>query len=278
MIPVGILTAAATSSFSYLLDDYPGAAAAYSLRKLRSAYTGAAIRVNRGVDAMQMDIGFVNGELDTTTLLAFVGGVAATSQVLIWYDQSGNGNNATASAVTAPKIVNLGVLQILGTKPAITFNSINFFNLTTGIVNNTNLGIFMTGKNDATNLDGLMLGNLTGNVAYFGYAQDVNNRNTVYLGGLNSVIKLATNNTWNNAIYYCTNLINNSSNISVFKNNTSVSLNISNAGSVSTFQRIGGSIGFFTQGKFQELIFYKTDQLANRTGIVNNTNSFYTIF
>ncbi len=45
-------------SFVGLLDDYPSAAAAYSVRKLRSAYTGSAIRVRRASDNAEQNIGF----------------------------------------------------------------------------------------------------------------------------------------------------------------------------------------------------------------------------
>jgi hypothetical protein len=49
-------------------------AAAYSLRKLRTAYTGPAIRVRRDSDNAEQDIGFTaSGDLDTTALLAFGG-------------------------------------------------------------------------------------------------------------------------------------------------------------------------------------------------------------
>ena len=43
---------------SLLLDSYSGAAAAYSLRKLRSSYTGNAIKVRRSSDNAEMNIGF----------------------------------------------------------------------------------------------------------------------------------------------------------------------------------------------------------------------------
>jgi hypothetical protein len=58
---------------SLLLDDYPNAAVAYSLRQLRTAYTGAAIRVRRSSDNAEQDINFVSGDLDTQSLLDFVG-------------------------------------------------------------------------------------------------------------------------------------------------------------------------------------------------------------
>ena len=56
-----------------LLDMYPNAAVAYSLRKLRTTYTGNAIRVRRLSDNVEQDFGFVANELDTTSMLDFVG-------------------------------------------------------------------------------------------------------------------------------------------------------------------------------------------------------------
>jgi hypothetical protein len=71
-----------------LLDEFPGAAAAYSLRRLRAAYTGAAIRVRRSSDNAEQDIGFDGTELDTASLLAFVG--AGSAFISKWYDQASN--------------------------------------------------------------------------------------------------------------------------------------------------------------------------------------------
>ena len=60
--------------FTGLLDEYSGAAAAYSVRRLSSSYTDGLIRVRRSSDDAEQDIGFdANGDLDTTALLAFVG-------------------------------------------------------------------------------------------------------------------------------------------------------------------------------------------------------------
>jgi len=50
--------------FVGLLDTYPDAAAAYSLRKLRADYSGSAVRVRRSSDNTEQDIGFTTqGEL-----------------------------------------------------------------------------------------------------------------------------------------------------------------------------------------------------------------------
>ena len=47
--------------------------AAYSLRRLRNAYTGSAIRVRRSLDNAEADIGFSGTDLDETALMDFVG-------------------------------------------------------------------------------------------------------------------------------------------------------------------------------------------------------------
>ena len=57
-----------------LLDMYPNAQVAYSLRKLRSSYSGSAIRVRRSVDNIEEDFGFrTNGDLDAEGIESFVG-------------------------------------------------------------------------------------------------------------------------------------------------------------------------------------------------------------
>jgi hypothetical protein len=56
-----------------LLDLYPNAALAYSLRKLRTAYSGSAIRVRRSFDDAEQDIGFSSNDLDTAGLIDFIG-------------------------------------------------------------------------------------------------------------------------------------------------------------------------------------------------------------
>jgi hypothetical protein len=104
-----------------LLDLYSGAAAAYSLRKLREIYFGAAIRVRRSSDNAEADIGFnVNDELDTIALLAFCG--AGDGFVKTWYDQSGNGYDATqTTAANQPQIVNGGSVITDNGKPCISY-------------------------------------------------------------------------------------------------------------------------------------------------------------
>jgi hypothetical protein len=101
-----------------LLDTYSGAAAAYSLRKLRTAYTGDAVEVYNG--SSYADIGFnVFGELDTVALAAHCG--SNDGFVSKWYDQSSNSNDATQTTTSKmPKIYDgsTGVVTENG-KPAV---------------------------------------------------------------------------------------------------------------------------------------------------------------
>jgi hypothetical protein len=106
-------------SFVGLLDTYPNAAAAYSVRKLRTAYTGSTIRVRRSSDNTEQNIGFDgSGNLDTTALTSFCG--AGNGFVTTWYDQSGNSRNATqTTAANQPQIVSAGSVITEGGKPTI---------------------------------------------------------------------------------------------------------------------------------------------------------------
>ena len=117
--------AAAPSVSTMLLDVYSGAAAAYSLRKLKSSYTGSAIRVRRSSDNTELNIGFdSDGNLDTYALSAFVGSV--NGFVTTWYDQSGNGRDATqTTAGNQPQIVLNGVVNTFNNKPCVKFDGSN---------------------------------------------------------------------------------------------------------------------------------------------------------
>ena len=102
---------------SLLLDTYP-AAVAWSLRKLSGGYTGAAIRVRRSSDDTEQDIGFDGNDLDTTSLLSFVG--AGNGLVTTIYDQAGAGFNFTqTNPVRQGRIVNSGSLNTDNGKPII---------------------------------------------------------------------------------------------------------------------------------------------------------------
>ena len=101
-----------------LLDIFKGAISAHSIRKIRSSYSGACLRVRRSSDNTELDIEFDgSGNLNTSTLLAFVG--AGDGYVTKWYDQSGSNNMEQPVASRQLRIVSTGTLETLNGKPAL---------------------------------------------------------------------------------------------------------------------------------------------------------------
>lgn len=103
------------------------AAAAYSLRLLRVAYTGAAVNIRRSSDNATQDIGFVNGSLDTSSLAAFIGG--GNGFVAKWYDQSGSGNDALQTT-TGNQPTFVSTVAALNGRSALLFVNAGAINLT----------------------------------------------------------------------------------------------------------------------------------------------------
>jgi hypothetical protein len=126
-----------------ILDVYTGSAAAYSLRKLRGAYSGAAVRVRRSNDNAEQDIGFdALGNFDELSLVSFVG--VNSGFVTTWYDQSGNVRNATqAIAANQPRIVDAGVVDKVNGRSSLTYpsNTMQFIYSGTGL-SSTNAWFF----------------------------------------------------------------------------------------------------------------------------------------
>ncbi|QPH41445.1 hypothetical protein [Pedobacter endophyticus] len=129
-----------------LLDQIgsTGASMAYSVRKLRTAYAGPAMRVRRGTGTAlaTADVAFngTTGAVDANSIVTItsagttsgvtVGSTMAFSTfyngvsvyVATWYDQSGNARNVTqATESKQPRIVNAGVIDVSNTKTSVLF-------------------------------------------------------------------------------------------------------------------------------------------------------------
>ena len=94
---------------TYLLDAYPDAYAAYSLRKLSSTYDGPAIRVRRSSDDAEEDFGFVGDDLDIAGLEAWLAG--SDGEVVVWYAQvAGTPNLIPDDGQNGPLIAEAGTV------------------------------------------------------------------------------------------------------------------------------------------------------------------------
>lgn len=111
---IQLLASYGSSASPLIFDTYAGQAG-YSLRKLRTAYSGSAIRVRRSSDNTEQDIGFTGSALDTTALASFCSGTSG--YITTWYDQSGNGYNLIqATGASQPRIVSSGTIDTQGGK------------------------------------------------------------------------------------------------------------------------------------------------------------------
>jgi hypothetical protein len=259
--------------YSYLLDDYSGAAAAYSLRKLRTAYSGNAIRVRRSSDNTEQDFGFVNNVLDTASLLTFCG--AGNGFVTTWYDQSGNANNGVqTTGVFQPQIVSSGAMITTNGKNSMSFDGSNdHFNLTSTInVAASNYNSFVGKKdNQFRILNGL--GQASGQGGYlFAHWNDSQfylqaKSNQYIAGSVDSTTPQRLLTGLNNA--GTQSIFRNGSVLTTVPNTLNVTLNIT---------MIGRQESNYAFCNLQEIVFYNSEQSANRTGIETNINTFYTIY
>lgn len=273
---------------SLLLDTYPSAAVAYSLRKLRTAYTGAAIRVRRSSDNAEQDFGFVNNILDTASLLTFVG--AGNGFITTWYDQSGNGLNLTqTTAANQPRIVNAGVIETKGSENAIRFDGSNDYmtrSALSALNSGNNYSIFSVASNNDTNsVKDVITTSALGIVSRLNVFLDTRTTGGIYR---NFVIE----NT--SSIAYFSNLtspdgtsnqrlqtaIVNGFNLTGWKDGVSGSTATYTGSYTNNIFNIGTYINAsrYLNGYIQEIIIYPTDQSTNRVGIETNINSYYTIF
>jgi hypothetical protein len=257
----------------YLLDTLAGqnAAAAYSLRRLRSSYTGAAIRVRRSNDNAETDIGFdVNGNLNEAALTAFVG--ANNGFVVTWYDQSGNGRNATQStAVNQPQIIASGVIYRRISRPSVIFQSSAFIQHTLSsnilqpgtvfsALQYTELGsrISLGSNNDASRW------------------QMYRANGTFFINIFSGTVLSSSNSTQSFILQYA---LFNGANSAIGINGLSATTGNAGSQEVSAF-RLGADAGgaFFTNCFISEIIIYASNQSSKRTSIEANINNYYKIF
>lgn len=255
-----------------LLDDYPSASVAYSLRKLRTAYTGNAIRVRRSSDNTQQDIGFDGINLDTGSLLTFVG--ANDGYVTKWYDQSGNANDATqTTAASQCQIVSSGAVitdpnngktstlwtnDFYALGSSITMTQLHFrlgvFNRQTTLIRNYGVGSNTSypylGRWDASN--NILSG--------YGTAQITNSSNNTSTGD------------------FIMSVLRDSSNVNkVWLNNTALNTGTQSS-TANPITHFGAYSTVTSAGYKQEEIYWASNQESNRTGIETNANDYWKIY
>ena len=301
----GKLVLAQTSVAPLLLDSYSGAAAAYSLRSLSLAYGGSVVRVRRSSDNTEQD--FTATQVTDGTLTTFCG--AGDGFVRTWYDQSGNTNHAQqANSASQPQIVSSGSLVTTNSKPSVQFgNSVGAMTATiANLASATNLSAFSVvqpaaasqadtntillfgfaggGANPGDN--GFQLGAATGSIngetiaVYF-------TSNSITAGRLGSsgYSHTANQQLLHRSMFLDSGFVG-AKNGSVFAMNLSAGMSTATdvspvaaqaASSTIHICSVAGVASAVSQ-KFQELIFYPTNQTANVAAIESNINAHYAIY
>jgi len=257
---------------SLLLDTYSGAAAAYSLRLLRTAYTGNAIRVRRSSDNAEQNIGFVSDVLDTASLLTFCG--VGNGFVTTWYDQSGNANNAVqTTAFNQPQIVSSGAMITTNGKNSMLFNSTKLMLLTSTITIGASSYTSFVGKRAASGDKLIGLSRYATN----GYSLYLWSDNKYYfLGKTNNYLASSATDTTTAQLLLTGQ--NSAGTMSMFKNGGAITSSTAGLVYSTLVDAIAGASGTLANCNLQETILYDSNQSTNRTGIETNINTFYTIY
>lgn len=272
---------------AYILDDFPNAASAYSLRRLRDNYAGSAIRVRRSSDNTEQDIAFDNdGNLDENSLTTFVG--ANNGFVTKWYDQSGNAKDfEQTTASYQPQIVSSGTVIKQGAKAAIDFNATNNnYLITSASVNlGTTLSIFTSAilERNHTSYSRFLNGM---NDLYIFVGTDTSEQIATFYGDGTAwgTVTAQSTTTWLNTYRLLTTI--NNGNDNQYVNGTLTTSRSNALGSFNAKITLGGmyntsGVDTFNQmwdGKVTELLIYATDRSTSRTGIENNMNTYYAIY
>lgn len=265
-------------------------AAAFSLRKLSSSYTGKAIKVRRNSDNTLLDIDFLpSGDLDTIGLKTFVG--SANGYVETWYDQSGNARNVTqATLANQPRIVLGGVIEYSGQRPAIYFagspqNLSNPFTSVT-ISYPVTVNVVANTKNATTNGAYVKFGNANGiGIGQGGTQFDNAGKNLIYLreAGTNGWCVSSPATTTGSSSFVTTGIQGSGSGTSqLFLNGASI--NLTNAGNAPSGTTVTG--GLFVGGyssryikawETEVIVFASALTATTRQSLECNQISYYSV-
>ena len=265
-----------------LLEDYPGASAAYSLRNLIDTTTSV-VRVRRSSDNTEQD--FTSAEITDGTLIAFTG--ANDGFITTWYDQSGNSNNLTqAVAIAQPNLVSSGIIELSNNKPTIFFDAAlrhaKYFEQTVDLspLEVEHFLVIQSLLYPPTDIYNTGLYTYSGEGTFGGTHYPWTDGDIYDSFGTTSRKNVGTPpETLAKLNLY--NVLSKSSKWSARLNTTEFFTTSSNSVGWTGNQSLGKTKpndGYYFSGFISEFIIYPSDQSANRASIETNINTEYTIY
>jgi hypothetical protein len=293
------------NTYTSILDLYPSAYHAFSLRKLKSTYNGFCLRIRRTtttptVTTTTVDLSFdIYNTISLNSRITYVSGTATTAKCLgefcaasgfintdgyntcdifvsTWFDQSGNNKNVTNATLSQqPRLVNnTGNLETSAGKVSVRFTSASVQRL---VLNDTSVSL--------NNVSSYVVGNaITTTLTNFFSLSDLTiSRFFVPISNAISYISAGTftGMTITAGVNRLYELICGTSTTSAYSNGTILSPSSVTSSILSNNRiRIGnaGAAGFevYSNGYISEAISFVG--ASNRTGIESNINTYYSIW
>ena len=281
---------ATASSATFLLDDYPNAAAAYSVRLLKSDYTGPLVRIRKDTVGQpekdfypdfNNELSLNSGDGGGTTLGSWIG--SNNGYVVTWYSQAGiSGRDATQSSASAqPQIVSSGSLLTINSKPAL-LGSNSYYNISVPNYSIfSKIDVYKYANAPASNqaVYGLNDG---GNNNRFELRQDGTDLEFFIRENSGSFVQPAikTQDTNQNicTTYYNEGTINAYINSVLELNSYSTGLSNPLFNQLTLFATDANGIFFNLDGYIQESIFWGVDYSLDNTDIETNINDYFNIY
>jgi len=262
-----------------VLDSFPGALSGYSLRKLDKDYSGNCVKIVRISDSDSLDIGFVGNFVDTAAISTFC--ASTTCRVRVWYDQSGNGNNAVnyTNGTTQPRIYASNAFFRIKNIPCVDFNSASNNNLV--YTKGSEIAVQPVSIFGSFDINSILGTNILfdGQTLLRFMLNPLRSDSTLTLtnGGL-ELKKKADIDLLNPAVFYA---LFSGANSQASVNNNATSTGTIGTNSIGTRYVLGngGDLGGRAiSGAIGDIIIYNSNQSSNQSAIQTNINNFYSIY
>ena len=278
-----------------LLDTYPNAHRAYSVRKLRTDYTGFAMKVREGsgmnytADVSFNDDGVVAADSPVTNLSggsgATLGAFVSSNDgfVTVWYDQSGEGSNATQSIAAAqPKIYTSGSLNTEGSpaRAALLFDGSNdYLKVDEAGMSLGSLTVFSVMSHGSGTLNAVWTLSFSSGVYFMHYIASSEDQYWYENGDVAShypvntsqkLFSYTSGSGTDKQILYA----NGAASSEKGDSEATTSLNDDANNGLGTLY----NYSLFYPGEFQEFIVYDSDQSSNLSGIESDINTAFSIY